>query len=101
MTKYLMCIYGGHMCMCIPHMKFLCLTLWQGEVCTDDDDDDANAGQSMIDKALVDKPNEPKDGRHMGLHILRVITPPPRQISGSATETDQYSYKYTLCKCTS
>ena len=39
------------------NMKFLCLTLWQGEVCTDDDDnDDANAnndantnndGQSM------------------------------------------------------
>ena len=28
---------------CIPNMKFLCLTLWQGEVCTNDvnDDDDA------------------------------------------------------------
>ena len=50
-----MCIYGGHMCICIPNMKFLCPTLWQGEVCTDDDDDDdandddANVdGQSMI-----------------------------------------------------
>ena len=39
----------GHMYICIPNMKFLCLTLWQGEVCTDDADaDDANDGQSMI-----------------------------------------------------
>ena len=29
------CIYGGHMYICIPNMKFLCLTLCQGEVCTD------------------------------------------------------------------
>ena len=39
------------MCICIPNMKFLCLTLSQGEVCTDDDDNiDANNdnGQSMI-----------------------------------------------------
>ena len=38
------------MCICIPNTKFLCLTLWQGEVCTDDDDD-ANANddaQSVI-----------------------------------------------------
>ena len=38
--------------MCIPSMKFLCLTICQGEVCTDDDANaDANAndddGQSM------------------------------------------------------
>ena len=50
-----MCIYGGT---CVPDMKFLCLTLCQGEVCTDDndnadanDDADANAndafGQNM------------------------------------------------------
>ena len=62
----LMCIYGGHRCICVPNMKFLCLTLWQGEVCTDDDDanDDANAnndGKSMIVLgSLVDKPNKPK-----------------------------------------
>ena len=31
------------MCICVPSMKFLCLTMCQGEVCTDDDDD-ANAG---------------------------------------------------------
>ena len=27
------------MCICTPNMKFLCLTLWQGVVCTDDDGD--------------------------------------------------------------
>ena len=53
------------MCICIPNVKFLCLTLCQEEVCTDDNtNDDANAnddGQSMIVKgSLVDKPNEPK-----------------------------------------
>ena len=31
-----MCIYGGYMCICTPIVKFLCLTLCQGEVCTDD-----------------------------------------------------------------
>ena len=42
------------MCICIPNMKFLCLTLCQGEVCTDDantNTNDANAkedGQFMI-----------------------------------------------------
>ena len=46
------------MCICIPNMKFLCITLCQGEVCTDTDtnaNDDANTdtdanddGQSMI-----------------------------------------------------
>ena len=64
------------MCICIPNMKFLCLTMWQGEVCADDDDaddDDANTDadandddddddrQSMIvSGSLVDKPNEPE-----------------------------------------
>ena len=51
-----MCTHEGHMYMCIPNMKFPCLTLCQGEVCTDDaNDDDANNntnanddGQSMI-----------------------------------------------------
>ena len=37
-----MCIYGGHMCICIPNMKFLCLTMYQGEVCTDDTSNDTN-----------------------------------------------------------
>ena len=58
-----MCICGGHMCICIPNMKFLCLTMCQGEVCTDTDNTnaDANDGRSMIVfGSLVDKPNEPK-----------------------------------------
>ena len=39
-------------------MKFLCLTMCQGKVCTDDN---ANDKQSMIVQgSLVDKPNEPK-----------------------------------------
>ena len=34
------------MCICVPSMKFLCLTMYQGEVCTEDKDDaDANAGR--------------------------------------------------------
>ena len=36
------------MCICIPNVKFLCLTLWQGEVCTGDDantNHDANANE--------------------------------------------------------
>ena len=58
-----MCIHGGHMCISIPNMKFLCLTQCQGEVCTDSNADvDANnddEGQFMIEKgSLVDKPNE-------------------------------------------
>ena len=37
---------GGHMCICVSSMKFLCLAMCQGEVCTDDDADaDANAGR--------------------------------------------------------
>ena len=33
------------MCICVPSMKFLCLTMCQGEVCTDDKaDTDADAG---------------------------------------------------------
>ena len=30
------------MYICIPNMKFLCLTMCQGEVCTDNDDANAN-----------------------------------------------------------
>ena len=63
MAKYLMCIYGAHMCICILNMRFLCLTLCQGEVCTDDNDANADANddrQSIIVLgSLVDKPNEP------------------------------------------
>ena len=32
----ILCAYMmGHMCICIPNMKSVCLTLCQGEVCTD------------------------------------------------------------------
>ena len=51
------------MCICILNMKFLCLTLWQGEVYTDDNDanDNNDDGQFMIVQgSLVDKLNEPK-----------------------------------------
>ena len=40
-------------------MKFLCLTLCQGEVCTDDADDDANADTNDDGQSMIDKPNEP------------------------------------------
>ena len=41
------------MCICIPNIKFPCPTLWQGEVCPDDDNDndantDAKGRLSMI-----------------------------------------------------
>ena len=28
---------SAHQCIHIPNMKFVCLTLWLGEVCTDND----------------------------------------------------------------
>ena len=37
------------MCICIPNMKFLCLTMCQGQVCTDDDADDANVDDANAD----------------------------------------------------
>ena len=49
-------------------MKFVCLHVWLGEVCTDDTNDTTNATitttihdeESMIEKGfLVDQPNEP------------------------------------------
>ena len=42
MTKYLMCIYWGHMCIFIPNMKFLSSILWLGELCPDADDANAD-----------------------------------------------------------
>ena len=62
-TKYFVCMYGGggHLCINIPNMKFLCLILWQVEVCTDADADANDDGQSLIvEGSLVDKRNEPK-----------------------------------------
>ena len=63
-TKYLMCTYGGYLCI---SMKFLCLNLCQGELCTDDDtnantdaNDDDDRQFMIVQGSLVDKPNEPK-----------------------------------------
>ena len=62
-----MCIYGGHICIGVPNIKFLCLTLCKGKMCTDDADADTidadanDDGQFMIVQgSLVDQPNEPK-----------------------------------------
>ena len=46
-----MCIYEGHMCICVSNMKFVYLNLWLGEVCTDDanDDDTTNDGDDAND----------------------------------------------------
>ena len=44
------------MCVCIPNMKFLCLTLCQGEVCTDNINANANDTDANDDR----QPNEPK-----------------------------------------
>ena len=41
------------MCICVPNMKFLCLSLCQGEVCTDDanaDDANINDGNTNDDR---------------------------------------------------
>ena len=48
--------------MCVPNMKFVCLSLWLGEVCTyDAKDNDAQVTKhGCIKGFLVDKPKEPK-----------------------------------------
>ena len=38
-SQNILCVYMEDMCIHLPNTKFLCLTLWQGEVCTDTDDD--------------------------------------------------------------
>ena len=48
-TKYLMYIYEGHRCICVPNMNLPCLILWQGELCTDEDNDAGRRGTT--DKA--------------------------------------------------
>ena len=57
-----MCICGGHKCISVPNMKFLCLTLRLKEVSTDDDDNDyddandnAHDGQSMMALWLINQ----------------------------------------------
>ena len=54
-TKYLMCMYGGYRYICVPNMKFVCLTLWLGEVCTEATTEDANADNTNTDDAQQSK----------------------------------------------
>ena len=53
-------IYQGHTGIFIPNMKFLCLTLLPGGVCTDDTNADDDAGcqrrRRTTDKVRVYKP---------------------------------------------
>ena len=50
------------MCICVPNIKFLCITLCQGEVCTDNANADTNndGQRTTVKGSLADKPNEPK-----------------------------------------
>ena len=55
-TKYLVCIcrMSGYRYISVPGMKFLCLNLWLGEVCTDDDaNGDANEDTNDDAKAIL------------------------------------------------
>ena len=49
-NHYLMCIHG-HVHMCTKY-KVLCSILWLGVVCTDDNANATDDGQSMTEKAL-------------------------------------------------
>ena len=66
MTLHLMCIYLGHKCMFVPNIKFLCLNLWLGELCTDaNDTNDANANDRWTKhdhmRLFGSMSNEPKN----------------------------------------
>ena len=57
---------------CVPNMKFLCLALWQGKVCTDANNDDARLTKHDCIGSLVNKPDEPKGtkiGTNYELHV--------------------------------
>ena len=56
-------VWGTCLCICVPNMKMLCLTLCQGDVWSDDDADPNDDG-AWWKASLVDKPNEPKKTRH-------------------------------------
>ena len=70
MTKYLMCIYWGHICIFTSNMKFLSLILWLGGLCTDADNGNANDADNTDNYARWTNhdyigsfgriPNEPK-----------------------------------------
>ena len=78
MAKYLKCMYQGYRCLSVLNVMLLCLTLWLGGVCTDNDtkdDDEANDGdtQGMIESLSVDKPNEKLPSPVKGLPICSLL----------------------------
>ena len=44
-----MCIYGGHMYIYLPNIKFLCLNLWFGKWYTDDANNASNTNDANDD----------------------------------------------------
>ena len=50
----MLCIYSGHVYIFTPNMKFLCLTMWQGGLYTDnnDTDNDNDDDKARLYKAL-------------------------------------------------
>ena len=79
-------------------MKFLCLTLWLGGVCTDDDDDDDDAND---DDTSDDVKDDTRRTKHVGIRLfgLRNLTficglgwvkPRTRQVSPSQNEPKMY-----------
>ena len=69
MTKYLMCIYWGHICTFIPNKKFLSRILWLGGLCTDAnataDSDETNNYARWTNHDYIGSfgriPNQPKN----------------------------------------
>ena len=59
MTKYLMCIYWGHICIFISNMRFLSLILWLGGLCTD-----ANNANDPADTDAYDTDNYARRTNH-------------------------------------
>ena len=70
MTKYLMCIYWGHICIFISNMKFLSLIQWLGGLCTDAN---ANNYAQRTNHDYIGSfgkiPNEPKS--YIGWLLIR------------------------------
>ena len=63
MTKYVMCIYWGHMCIFIQNMKFLSSILWLGGLCTEANNDTDNYARWTNHEYIGSFgriPNEPK-----------------------------------------
>ena len=59
------------MCICIPNMKFLGLTLCQGELCIDDDANDDNMSLSLFIKLNNDPLHFPTNLCTFRIHLVR------------------------------